>query len=439
MVLLLTVDTLRADRLGAYGSPLDLTPSLDELLRDAVVFQHAYAPASYTLPSMSALLTGRYPEELGLLANISQMQGFTTLASVLRQVDFRSGAVVSNFVLRRGVGVEQGFDLFDDTLPQREANRDVPERIAPDTTDAALRVLDDLRGRQGSGMLLWVHYQDPHGPYLPPGDLRERYLEAERRAPDGRREIPVRRMPPPGGDAFAAERGLGSIPLYQYVPDQHEAAYYRAGYDGEVRFADAEIGRLLAGVAERGLLDDALVVFTADHGEGLGEDDYWFAHGELLTDPLVRVPLAIRAPGVPAATRSDPASLVDVFPTILAWLGVETPADYPGRDLLAPTAPDAEPAIYLATLRGARRPGFGLVADGRKYLVTYEGDEPRESLFLLGEEDRERSASEPERIGALRERLRGLRAGLRRPERERRQQLSDQEREHLRKLGYLVD
>ena len=432
LLLLLTVDTLRADRIGAYGSPLGLTPNLDALLAESQLFTSAWAPCAYTLPSVSALLTGRYPEELGMQTNSSLLDsGFQTLASVLRLYGWRTGAVVSNYVLRRESGVDNGFELFDDSFPQREENRLQPERVAPDTTSAALALLDRLREGPGADapLFLWVHYQDPHGPYQPPRGFRERFLEAERAAPLGDRTLP------PGQDSL----GLGQIPDYQYVHGQHESAFYRAGYDGEIAYLDGEVGRLLEGLAARGLRQDALVAFTADHGEGLGERDYWFAHGEYLTDPLVRVPLAIRIPGEPGRRRDELASLIDLFPTLLGVAGVATPSGYPGRDLLAPEQGDASRAVYLATLRGSTVPRYGLVADGWKYVVEDGAEAPVEELFRLEDGERDRAAEAPEVVSALRERLAALREGLHRPPRERRQSLTPEQREHLRALGYVED
>lgn len=426
-LLLLSVDTLRADRLGAYGQALDLTPHIDALLREATVFEFTYAPCSYTLPSVSALLTGRYPEELGIHRNISRLGADqVTLAEILQLEGWRTGGVVSNYVLRRGTGVEQGFDLFDDEFPQMEANREVPERIASVTTDAALATLDRLLDRATGGVFLWVHYQDPHGPYLPPAGRRERFLEAERRRPDG-------------GKHLAAEnrRGVGSLPAYQVVGEEREVAFYRAGYHGEIAYLDDEIGRLLAGIEARGLRESAWIVFAADHGEALGERDYWFAHGEYLDDSLVRVPLAIRIPGRPPARRDDPASLVDLLPTLLGALGMP-PAASAGRDLFA--GPSGKPGpIYLAALGGSPRPRYGLVLDGYKYIANIYAQGPVEELYRLGDEAMDRSGQEAARLRDMRTALAAFRDRLQRSPAESMQELSPEQKERLRRLGYLVE
>ncbi len=131
------------------------------------------------------------------------------------------------------------------------------------------------------------------------------------------------------------ESGRGGIPHYQLAAGHRDPAWYRAGYDGEVRYVDEEIGRLLAAYAARVPARDAVVVVTADHGEGLGENDYWFAHGEFLNDALVHVPLLMRVPGEPPGVRSGVVSLVDVAPTLLAAVGVATPA--PDRPTTRPS------------------------------------------------------------------------------------------------------
>ena len=428
-LLLLSVDTLRADRLGSYGSERELTPNLDALLRESVVFSTAYAPCSYTLPSVSTLMTGRYPEELGLYANTSRMGStFATLASVLQVNGWSTGAAVSNYVMREGIGFERGFEIYDATFPQREVNRDMPERIASDTTEAALAVTDRLLATSGSKLFLWAHYQDPHGPYSPPEGYRERFLEMERKAPGGDATVPVR----------DGHRGLGSIPTYQILEGSQEAAFYRAGYHGEIAYLDEEVGRLLAGLEARGLLKSAIVVFTADHGEALGENDYWFAHGEFLTDGLVRIPLAVRAPGLDPGQRDDPVGLVDVFPTLLALLGIHAPAGYPGRDVLSATPAAGDGELYLAGLRHTRVPRFGLVAGDYKYLVSHEDTGTEESLFRLGNEEHDLAAEEPDRLKAMGERLARFRQRMKTVP-ETRQRLSPAQRERLEQLGYVVE
>jgi arylsulfatase A-like enzyme len=428
-VLLLTVDTLRADRLGAYGSERGLTPHLDALAARSVVFERAYAPAPFTFPSLAGLFTGRYPVELGIRRNSSAIpEGVPTLASALKAHGWRTGAVVSNVVLRHKTGLVDGFDLYDDTLPQQEAVRRWPERRARATTDAALAAAAQLSAG-GAPWLLWVHYQDPHGPYTPPEGWRERYLAAERSADQGRRQLPE----------DDGQYGRGSIPHYQMLGDEREVAFYRAGYDAEVAYADAEIGRLLAGLEARGLLRDALVLFAADHGEALGEHDYWFAHGHQLTDELVHVPLLLSAPGLAPGRRAEVVCLVDVFPTLHALLLDAPPADVSGRDLLAPGAADTPSVPYMETLTGSPEPRLGVVEDGFKLILTWSDERWLATLYRLGHEDIDLAAPAPQVTQRLRARLDALRQRYDRGVPERRQQLSPEEVDQLRALGYVED
>jgi len=429
LVLLVTVDTLRADHLGAYGSELGLTPQLDALAAQSLRFDASYAPASYTLPSMASLHTGRYPEELGIFANRNVFRGSSvTLAEVLRLHGWKTGAAVSNYVLRSGTGIEKGFDVYNDQFTQEEANRKQPERSAEHTTQAALQVLDEVSTGAQAGVLLWVHYQDPHGPYLPPEDLRERFAAAGEAAGDAARELPSRGI-----------NAIGAIPSYQLIDDRHDIGFYRSGYAGEVHFVDREIGKLLAALEERGWDEDIAIVLTADHGESLGEDDYWFAHGEFLSDVLVRIPLLMRIPGVGAGTRDDVASMVDLLPTLLSFCGIEVAGELPGRNLLAPNAEEAPGRAYLASLMGSSVERHGWVEGGFKFVSSSLGEGRRsESLYALntkaGEELSE--TEREEQRNTLRAKLDDFRSELSVPSAVE-QALSPQDRQMLKQLGYL--
>jgi arylsulfatase A-like enzyme len=426
-LLLLTVDTLRADRLGAYGSERGLTPHLDALAREALVFEAAYAPAPFTFPSLAGLFTGRYPGELGIRSNRSAIpQDVPTLASALRERGWRTGAVVSNFVLRAKTGLADGFDVYDDTMLQTELVRDLPERTARFTTDAALDVATQVAGT-GAPWLLWVHYQDPHGPYNPPPDMREPLLADAQAAPDGDRLL-----------TEIVNSGLGGIPGYQLVDDRRDVAFYRAGYDAEVGYTDREIGRLLEGLEARGVLDRAGLIFAADHGEALGEHDYWFAHGHQLTDELVRVPLLVRLPGLAPGRRSDVVSLVDVFPTLLARILQDAYPDFgSGRDLLAEGAEHGASVPFMATLVANRLPRYGIVDGDYKLILTLWQGAWRSQLFRRGHEDVDLTPAAPQVVHRLRQRLDGLRQRFYTGTPERLQELTAEEDAALRALGYI--
>ncbi len=425
-LLLVTVDTLRADHVGAYGAPAGLTPQLDAFAAQSLVFERAFAPASHTLPSVAALLTGREPEEVGVLSNRTVLPpGVPTLATLLWSGGHRTAAVVSNVILHRGAGLDAGFDIYDDVLPQRERNRLWPERVARDTTEAALARMDVLRAERDGPFFLWVHYQDPHGPYTPPTEHAE---------PDAPR--PSIAAPDRAPALGITESGVGQIPSYQVLDRSRDPRLYRAAYAGEVRYVDAEIGRLLAGVRERGLWDETAILVTSDHGEGLGEDDYWFAHGEYLSEPLVRVPLLLRVPGrAPARSRSV-VGLVDAAPTLLGLAGLPPPTHAVGRDLLAP-APEQR-QLYQNALLGTLVPRLGLIEGNWQYRLSLVDGDRIESLHRLGDLQ-DHAADEPERMARLRDALRARRESLHIDHPPKVRKLPGEERALLRALGYVFE
>ena len=426
-LLLITVDTLRADGLGVYGAKGNLTPSLDALAQSGLVFQAAYAPAPFTFPSIAAILTGHYPTALGIRTNASRVaDDVPTLAGALRAKGFRTGAAVSSYVLRAKSGLARDFDVYDDALPQVEQTRDSPERIAPDTTRAALAVAERLRAADADDAqhyFLWVHYQDPHGPYTPPQEL-------ERRA---------RALEPDAGTLPVLESNHGGpgIPAYQVRGERRGIADYRAAYRGEIAYMDAEVGKLIEGLRERSLLEDALVVFTADHGEALGEHDVWFAHGHDLTEELVRVPLIVAGPGIAPGRRTDVVSLVDLVPSLVRALGGEAPAGLPGRDVLAPDAPQTHSVPLLDTLAYGAKRSTGVVERGYKLILRFDDGAWRARLYRRGHEQVDIAAPAPQLAAQLRESLLARQERDRRSERsETPQELDTQERAALEALGY---
>jgi arylsulfatase len=430
-LVLVTVDTLRADALGAYGAKGDLTPQLDLLAQQSLVFTSAYAPAPFTYPSIAAVLTGRHPGELGIQTNLSRIPAeIPTLASQLRAHGFRTGAAVSSYVLRGKALLASHFDVYDDTLSESPQPGGVKERAAAGTTDAALAVLDRLLADPSGApprFLLWVHYQDPHGPYTPPPALAQRARALE---PDAGRL-----------DVLTSNHGGPGIPAYQVLGDEREAAAYRAAYHGEVAYLDAEFGRLRDGLAARGLDGTSLLAFTADHGEALGEHDVWFAHGHDLTEELVHVPLILHGPGIPPGRRDDVASLLDLFPTLVRrLLGPDTAADLPGRDLLADGAAQQTSVPYFDTLAYGPIRRTGVLADGYKLILSWRDGVWQSRLYRRGHEDVDLSASAPQVTATLRERLGEVQhRALASARAELRQEVSPEERARLEALGYTDD
>lgn len=376
-VLLVTLDTTRADALACYGHPRSRTPTLDRLAADGVLFERAYASNPVTQASHATILTGLYPMAHGVRDNtwFRLPQAVDTVAEILRREGWATAAAVGGFPLKREFGTDQGFDLYDDDL---EANRQdmrgepaprrfataYDERPAAHVNDAVRPWLGDPAHRP---FFAWVHYWDPHRPYI---------------------------APPPYGQLFA-----------------HDP------YLGEIAYADASLGLLLDELRAAGELERTVVVVTADHGEGRGE------HGEpthafLAYDSTLHVPLIIRPPEGAGATGrrvAERVGTVDLAPTVLDLVGVEVPASMHGRSLAPLVRGGAERP-------GDRRPYYGesmsprLSHDAGELRALYLGPwkyihGPRPELFDLAADPGELDDLSAERAGearAMRKRLRGF-------------------------------
>lgn len=317
-IILITVDTLRADHLGVYGYHRDTSPFLDQFASESLVFDRFYAQSSETIPSTGSIMTGFYPHESGATSNSFQLPDEArTLAEILKEKGYATMAVISNGVLQRRSNFHQGFDLFDEELNQRELNRNKAERCAADTTDTAVRL---LKSRKDGKFFLWIHYIDPHGAYFPPEESYRSLFT------DGIRSKKGLKLNRTGS-------GHGGIPGYQRLGDQRNPKYYIAQYDGEIRYTDREIGRLFEELKSLGLYDDSLIIFSSDHGEGMGEQDYYFAHGESLQRGLIHLPFFLHWANRTGRT-DQPAQQVDIVPTILDAAGIETDLPFRGESLL---------------------------------------------------------------------------------------------------------
>jgi choline-sulfatase len=248
-VLLLSIDTLRADHLSLYGYRRETSPHLDAFARGAMAYDNAYTTATFTSPSVVSLLTGTLPAAHGVRFLFQKLPPDTwTLPRYLHAHGWWTGAVISNFVLTASAsGLAPQFDEYDDTVAEQEVGhrKRVVQRLAEDTTDAAVAWLRRNRARP---FFLWVHYIDPHGPYAAPAPFDRRF-----------RGSPPERVKE------------AKIPAYQRLAHITDLGYYVDQYDGEVAYTDEYLGRLLAAVNGLGLLADTLVVVTADHGESLTE------------------------------------------------------------------------------------------------------------------------------------------------------------------------
>ncbi|HEM45902.1 MAG TPA: hypothetical protein ENO23_02545, partial [Alphaproteobacteria bacterium] len=291
-VLLVTIDTLRPDWIHAYGFDKETSPHIDALAARGVVFDRAIAAASLTAPAHASIMTSRYVREhsIGPLNGETRLEGVGTLAERFRAAGYETAAFVGNVVLRRRSGLDRGFDVYDDDLSEGELNRKAYfERIAADT---GARAIEWLRGRGEGPVFLWLHLQDPHGPYTPPAGYRDRIGP-----------VPLRLTRPL--DVLDDNTGKAGIPAYQKLGQERDPAVYAGRYGEELLYADAWVGEVVAALEQHATERGSVVLLTADHGESMGELGWYFQHGHATTPDLVRIPFIVVAPGVAPARVSS--------------------------------------------------------------------------------------------------------------------------------------
>ncbi len=347
-LLLVTLDTTRADHVSCYGYPYATTPHLDRIAGDGIRFQNCTTPSAYTLPSHSSIMTGTYPTFHGVRTNGDRAlaSAHVTLAERLAEQGYRTGAFIGAFVLDGRWGLNQGFDHYDDQF-ELEKYRQIDlagvQRPGNEVVDAALGWLD--QGPE-SPFFAWVHLYDPHAPYEPPEPYRSRF-----------------------------NGGLAGL------------------YDGEIAFTDAQIGRLLAWLEENGLTGETILAVVGDHGEALGSHGE-LGHGYFVYDYAVQVPLLLRTPlvefrGLEIARQ---VTTIDLYPTLLEMLGLELPPGIQGRSLV-PLVEGSAPAessyayseSMVPYLQYGWSPIFSVRTERFKYI-----DAPRPELYDLVADPRER-------------------------------------------------
>ena len=389
-ILLITVDTLRADALGAYGGRA-ATPNLDALADHGARFDFAHSHAVVTLPSHTSILTGRLPYEHGMRDNsgFRVPDGTETLATWLRAKNFATAAFVSGFPLTKRFGLTPGFDVYDDQLPEMGSATaySMPDRPA----DAVVSRANEWISKHAGRVFAWVHLFDPHSPYKPPDDLRARYSDQP--------------------------------------------------YFGEVAFVDRALGPLVDRL--RALDRPTLVIVTADHGESLGEHGE-LTHGMFAYESTLRVPLIVAVVGGPGARATRgvaidaPVRHVDLVPTVLESAGEPVPDGLAGaslRPLLARGTPADRPLYFESMTYNLVRgwaPLRGVIVGRDKYI-----DLPIAELYNLAADSKEASnlaASQGSRMAVLANVLRGFNTALpQRPGREAAQVSAT-----LRSLGYIT-
>ena len=425
-IVVLLLDTVRKDEVGTRRNDRDLTPAIDALARDGIVFEQAIAPSGWTLPSVASLLTGVWPATHGAAGKrtlLTKVRDEVPLAAEM----FRKGGHVTRAVANAAfvsplLGFDRGFDIFD----HRHAyNWNL--RNASDTVDVALPWIGELTGKP---FFLLVHFFDPHLDY----------------------------DPRPGYGAEISRPGLPAPPLTMEIcrklaeegkdgrPTEEAVRYVRSAHEAEVSFVDAQIARLVAALRKAGLYDGATIVVVADHGE-----EFWdhggFEHGHTLYDELLRVPLVIKPPralGLGHRVVEEQVRMIDVLPTLLEIVGLEPPRIVQGRSLLSLMRGEKDeprPSLGESTLYGddrlaLRRDGYKLILDLAQSTVELHdlGSDPGET--------RDVAAARPEITGEMERELMDLFETLTRglpllDDAPMPIDLSPEQIERLKSLGYL--
>ncbi|MHC4457468.1 MAG: sulfatase-like hydrolase/transferase [Planctomycetota bacterium] len=391
-VLLISIDTCRADYLSCYGYPRQTTPHIDAFAAEGVVFENTISPIPITLPAHASMLTGTIPPYHGVHDNSDYQldQSNVTLAEILKDNGFTTGGIISAFVMDSEFGIDQGFDTYNDRFEQeRKTAGDISERIGAEASRFALDWLDQHKNEK---FFLFLHYFDPHGDYVPPEPFASKFADNL--------------------------------------------------YAGEIAYTDHCIGLVLSKLKELGLYDSTLIIITADHGEMLGE------HGELshlyfIYQSAIKVPLILRLPGQRRSKRIDElVGLIDIVPTVCSLLGIDVPQHVQGQDLslclLGKDSPNRDRHVYCESLFATRYNGnslLGVVNNRFKYIQT-----TRPELYDLVQdpyETRNMIKELPRQVQLLQGRLKQmLEQSIRQGEFETKLELDEQSRKRLESLGY---
>ena len=396
-LLLITLDTVRADRIGAYGYKKARTPNLDFLAENGVLFENCYASVPITLPSHSSIFTGRYPTAHGVRNNGSYSLGEseTTLAEAMEEAGFQTGAVIASFVLMSKFGLDQGFEHYDDSLNVGEMINNLDTEISADQIFSRFSRWLGTRDRKKK-FFAWLHFYDPHAPYSPPKEYRAPF------------------------------------------PETSEGAY-----DGEISFVDFYVGKVMNRLASEDLTSTTLVVVTGDHGEAFGEHDE-FGHALFCYEENLKVPLIFHGPELASNGRriTNRVRLIDIMPTILDMFAAPIPEQVQGISfaglLWGRDEMDSRP-LYFESLNGQEEMGWaqltGLIDGPYKFISL-----PEPELYDLRNDSGERTNLIPARKGLAREleRKLGYLVASTTLSIDSRREPSDSDRRRLEALGYVT-
>ena len=367
-IILIVIDALRADALPCYGNKVVKAPNIDRVAAEGVVFKQAYTALPKTLPSSCSLLTGLYPRSHGVLElGIPLRENQATMAEVLKLKGYRTAGFVANYQLNKKIsGLKQGFDYYLSEFPVTAKSRAIrgkfnplAEKRADYLTDSIIQWLEE---NYNSKFFIWAHFQDPHAGYDPPSPYDKMYSKIE--------EYP--------GD-FKINPQL--IHFHARVKGKNNFYYYISRYYGEVSFCDEQIGRLLSFLHSVNLYKNTIIIIAADHGESQGEHGKFFCHkAHNLYQENIRIPLILSFPSAIKGGKEIevPAINIDIMPTILKLLKIESASNLPGENLLAFINGEKKERKEPILIQAAAAEGWALIK-GRWKLIY----QPKLGIFKL--------------------------------------------------------
>ena len=362
-VLLVTIDTLRADHLGSYGYHLDTSPFIDSLARKGVLFADATPAWPKTYVSMSSMNTGMYPKTSGL-RNYKRKNLPSTLkliSEVFKENNYRTAAVVANFNVGRTYGFDRGFDHFVESWQDmwKQSTSDINFKNfvgkvkfftnATIVTDQALKWLEETQNNE-KPFYLWLHYMDPHGPYETPKSYSQYFRNAyESNYVD-----------------------IKKLPQYQLLLDPvtwkaiNDLGFYKAQYDREIRYIDDELSRFISEIKKMKQYDNTIIIISSDHGESLDEHNYYLEHGKFSYQASAHIPLIFIGEGrIPEGKIiNEPVGLIDLPPTLMELANIKIPSQYEGQSLVQ----------LMLGEKGATAPEYIFMESG------YDGEFPQQTI-----------------------------------------------------------
>ncbi len=304
-LVIITIDTLRADRLGCYGYERNTSPTIDRLAREGTLFKHAYAQRGLTWPSLTSMMTSLYPKTHGVLNNQVPLDGeFITLAEILKNGGYKTGAFLANFYHspNRGFDTKKGGEIGD---------------LDKAVTSYALEWLDSINP-QNDKFFMWVHYKNPHDPYEPPKPFTTFFDSTYTGSFNGSRPV------------------LDSIYVNQIDLSERDLFHLNALYDAEIRSSDSYIEKVLAKLEKMGVLENTLIVFASDHGEEMYDHNYYFFHSCSMYEGVLHIPLIMKFPGVIPAGKivDNQIESIDIVPTVLQLMKLPLREEFEGRSII---------------------------------------------------------------------------------------------------------